>query len=110
LGHTFSGDNMGWSPKTVHAYSQPFTSPDGPYSMAPAKGGLVLPATIGGLGTGTTGSNDSLVASPVPGKTLAFANGGHGLGLAQLDADLTLWIPVFKVAGHYTGVLTLTAV
>jgi len=109
-GHTFSGDNLGWSPKTVHAYSQPFTSPDGPYSMAPAKGGLVLPATIGGLGTGTTASNDSLVASPVPGKTLAFANGGHGLGLAQLDADLTLWIPVFKVAGHYTGVLTLTAV
>jgi hypothetical protein len=42
--------------------------------------------------------------------TLAYANAGHGLGLAQLDANLTLWIPVFDQAGHYSAVLTLTAV
>jgi len=109
-GHTFSGDNLGWSPKTVHAYSQPFVSPDGPYSMSPAKGGLVLPATIGGLGTGSTSSTDTNTPGSTPGQTLAYTNSGHGLGLAQLDADLTLWIPVFKVAGTYTGILTLTAV
>jgi hypothetical protein len=109
-GHSFSGDDLGWSPKTVHAFSQPIVSPDGNYTMAPAKGGLVLPATIGGLGTGTTTSNDTLVTGSVPGQTLAYAPSGQGLGLAQLDADLTLYIPVFKTAGHYTGVLTLTAV
>jgi hypothetical protein len=110
-GHSFSGDNLGWAPKTVHAFSQPFTAPGEPtYSMAPAKGGLVVPATLGGLGTGTTVSTDGLVSGSVPGQTLAYASSGHGLGLAQLDADLTLYIPVFKAAGHYTGVLTLTAV
>jgi hypothetical protein len=107
---TFSGNDLGWAPKPVHAFSQPFVSPDGPYSMAPAKGVTVAPGTTPGLGTGTTTSTDTLVAGSVPGQTLAFALTGHGLGLAQLDADLTLWIPVFNQAGHYTAILTLTAV
>jgi hypothetical protein len=108
--HTFSGDNLGWTPRDVHAFSQPFISPDGPYSMAPTKGGSVTPGTVPGLHGGSTASTDTLVSGSVPGQTLAYANTGHGLGLAQLDADLLLWIPVFDQAGHYTAVLTLTAV
>ena len=108
--HTFNGDNLGWTPKTVHAYSQPFVSPDGPYSMVPAKGATVAPGTVPGLHSGTTTSTDTLVSGSVPGQTLAYANTGHGLGLAQLDADLLLWIPIQDQAGHYSAVLTLTAV
>lgn len=108
--HTFSGDNLGWAPKAVHAFSQPFTSPDGAYSMAPAKGANVAPGTVPGLHSGSTSSTDTLVSGSVPGQTLAYANALHGLGLAQLDADLTLWIPVFDQAGHYSAVITLTAV
>jgi hypothetical protein len=108
--HTFSGDDLGWAPQGVHAFSQPFNTPDGPYSMAPAAGGLVNPGSVPGLHSGTSASTDTSVAGPIPGMTLAYANAGHGLGLAQLDANLTLNIPVFDVAGHYSAVLTLTAV
>jgi hypothetical protein len=108
--HSFSGDNLGWTPQPMHAFSQPFNSPDGPYSMAPAAGGLVTPGTVPGLHSGTSASTDTSVAGPIPGMTLAYANAGHGLGLAQLDANLTLWIPVFDMAGNYSAVLTLTAV
>ncbi|HXY94866.1 MAG TPA: hypothetical protein VEP49_20555 [Acidimicrobiia bacterium] len=108
--HTFSGNDLGWEPKAVHAFSQPFNSPDGSYSMAPANGALVTPGTVPGLHSGTTASTDSLVVGSVPGQTLGYAFGGHGLGLAQLDADLTLWMPVFTQAGSYTGTITLTAI
>ena len=46
----------------------------------------------------------------VHGATLAYAGALHGLGLAQLDADLLLWIPVNSAAGTYTATLTLTAI
>ena len=108
--HTFSGDYLGWSPKAEHAFSQPFTGPSGAYSMSPANGGAILPGTVPGLATGTSASTDTLVAGNVPGATLAYAGAGHGLGLAQLDASLDLWIPVNSFAGVYTATLTLTAI
>ena len=108
--HTFSGDYLGWSPKAEHAFSQPFTGPSGAYSMSPANGGAILPGTVPGLATGTSASTDTLVAGNVPGATLAYAGAGHGLGLAELDASLDLWIPVNSFAGVYTATLTLTAI
>jgi hypothetical protein len=106
----FSGNNLGWAPKTVHAYSQPFNSPDGPYSMSPAKGASVAPGSVPGLKDATSASTDTTVPGSVPGSTLAYTQTGHGLGLAQLDADLLLWIPVQNQAGHYSATLTLTAI
>ena len=35
---SFSGNNLGWTPKTMHAFSQPFIAPDRPYSMSPRQG------------------------------------------------------------------------
>lgn len=108
--HSFSGDNLGWTPKNVHAFSSAFTSPDGSYSMAPAKGAAVTAGSVPGLHSGSSSSTDSSVAGPIPGQTLAYAISPHGLGLAKLDADFLLWIPVQDQAGHYSAVLTLTAV
>jgi hypothetical protein len=105
----FSGDDLGWTPKGVHDYSQPVSTPDGPYSMSPANGGPVAPGTFA-LGTGSTLSTDSTVPGSVPGATLAYANTGHGLGLAALDADLLLWIPTQVKSGHYQATLTFTAI
>ncbi len=108
---TFSGDNLGWTPKNITKFSQPFTAPgESAYTMQPTKGASVAPGTGFGLGTGTTPSTDTLVSGNVPGVTLGYALTGHGLGLAALDADLLLWIPVQKPAGVYSATLTLTAV
>jgi hypothetical protein len=109
----FSGDNLGWTPKTITSFSQPFTAPGEPtYNMVPNKGAIVHPATAFGLGTGSTGVTDTLSGLPATtaGQTLAYAFAGHGLGIAALDADLDLWIPVQKPAGTYNAVLTFTAI
>jgi hypothetical protein len=120
-GHSFSGNDLGWKPKgdanrhPLHGYSQPILgSPDGSYTMNPTTGLLVAPGTTGtgGLGlSGTTGNHDaSQGASTIPGQTLAFADAHGGLGLARLDADLTLLIPVQDQPGHYSATLTITAI
>ena len=105
----FSGDDLGWTPQGVHAFSQPVNTPDGPYTMTPAAGPSVAPGTFA-LGSGTTTSADSSAPGTVPGATLASAGQGHGLGLAQLDANLLLWIPRQIHSGHYQATLTLTAI
>ena len=105
----FSGDDLGWTPQGVHAFSQPVNTPDGPYTMAPTAGAAIAPGTVG-LGTGSTTSADSSALGVVPGATLAYAGQGHGLGLAQLDANLLLWIPRQVHSGHYQATLTFTAI
>jgi hypothetical protein len=112
--HSFSGDDMGWTPR-VSQESQNFNSVDTPssYTMGVTHGNPTSPGVAGGLGSGTaTPLHDTTSGTPasVPGMTLAFALQSHGLGIAQLDAHLVLLMPVFTHAGHYTGVLTLTAI
>jgi hypothetical protein len=105
----FSGNDLGWTPQPIAASSAAFGSPDGAYSMSPANGASVTPGAPG-LASSTSASTDTLVTGSVPGATLAYAQAGHGLGLAQLDAQLLLWLPVQDPAGHYAGTITLTAI
>jgi hypothetical protein len=106
---TFSGDDLAWTPQQVHAFSAAFASPDGSYSMAPTAGASFPPGTPA-LGTLTSTSTDTSAPGTFGGATLAYANTGHGLGLAALDANLLLWIPVFNNAGTFSATLTLTAI
>lgn len=104
-GHSFSGNNLGWKPR-VSGQSSSF----GGYAMAVSAGSKVTVADANGLGSGSTTSTDSLQPGTVAGKTLAYANGGAGLGIARVDADLTLAIPLNLPGGTYSGTLTLTAI
>jgi hypothetical protein len=97
----FSGSDLGWDPSRTA--TPPFSSPDGDYTQEVSAGPTVAPATIGGMGSGVVallGGND---IGPM-------ATGHGGLGIAKLNAQLTLWIPIFAQAGNYTGVMTITAI
>jgi hypothetical protein len=101
---SFGGGQLGWHP-IVTSTTPSFTTTDGSsYTQTVAAGGDVAPNTqdsAGGLGSSGASGN---------GETLASAAAGHGLGIAKLDANLTLWIPVFAQNGTYTGTLTISAV
>jgi hypothetical protein len=89
-GDTFSGDFLGWVP-SVTSDSDPsgtFT-----YDQLVTAGPAVKSGTTGGL-----------TGNPV----LASAPAGSGLGIAELDARMTLLIPLDADAADYTGTLTLT--
>jgi hypothetical protein len=96
--NSFGGGQLGWHP-IVTSTTPTFTTTDGTsYTQTLSSGGDVAPNTpdsSNGLGNGST---------------LASASGGQGLGIAKLDANLTLWIPVFAQNGTYTGTLTISAV
>jgi len=83
-GDSFSGDQLGWDPAQVS------TTTD----MTVVDGGVIAPGTPGGLSDG---------------ETLASAAPGSSLGIAEIDADLTVQFPITKRAGLYTGTLTMTA-
>jgi len=99
---TFSGNDLGWTP-LAPTVTPPFDGPDGHYEQHATEGGAVDPAT-----------NASLLAP----KLLAGSTGhgtfggqpGGGLGIAQLNAALKVWIPIFAQHGTYTAVLTITAI
>jgi hypothetical protein len=95
---TFGGNQLGWDPIKI-SDTAGFTDGDGnTYDQLVSEGPVVAmttPGAAGGLGDG---------------ELLATAPATDGLGIAVLDADLTLWIPIFAKTGNYTGVLTLTAV
>ena len=103
--HSFGGNNLGWKPR-IATQSTSF----GGYSMAVTAGSKVSIGDASGLGSGSTTSTDSLQSGSVAGKTLAYANSGAGLGIARVDADLTLAIPLNLPGATYTGTLTLTAI
>jgi hypothetical protein len=100
--NTFSGNDLGWTPSNP-TVTPPFDGPDGHYEQHAAAGGAVPPATGGSLG------------SPKP-LAIGAARGtfsgqpGGGLGIAQLNAALKVWIPIFAQHGTYTAVLTITAI
>jgi hypothetical protein len=92
----FSGDDLGITPR-VKRFSAPITSPDGTYTMLVDQGSPVLPGTVGGLGG--------------LGVPLANAhNAGSRLGMALIDGDLDLMIPVIDQSGHYQATFTFTVV
>ena len=95
---TFGGNQLGWDPIKV-SDTAGFTDGDGnTYDQLVTEGPVVamtIPGVAGGLGDG---------------ELLASAPATDGLGIAVLDADIRLWIPIFAKTGNYTGVLTLTAV
>ena len=95
----FSAQELGWVP-AVTDHSPGFSTPDlpGGYANDAAPGATVLPASHAadhGLGSA---------------QTLAAATAGGGLGIARLDAQLHLLIPVFAQHGVYTAVLQITAI
>lgn len=81
---SFPGDQLGWKPKKVSTTS----------GLTVERGPAIAPGTGGGLGDGAT-----LASSPA----------GSSLGIAELDADLTVKIPMQNKAGEYSGTLTMTA-
>ena len=79
---TFSANQLGWAPKIRR------------------QGGGTLVATAGATQNPTAGLGAA--------KPLATAAAGTGLGVARVDADLLLWIPVTSPAGNYQSTLNLT--
>jgi hypothetical protein len=109
----FDGDNAGWQP-SVGFRSLPATYPGGAYAMSVTQGGPVIPADTNALNPHLQGSvvlpAGTAAGTSRPGSTLAFANATEGLGLAQLDAFMTVWIPVSNDSGTYHALLTLTVI
>lgn len=99
--HQFSPNDLGVAP-VITSHSAPFDSPDaGTYTMNPVAGTASIAAdTVNGVG------HPKLAA----GMTLASAAAGSNLGIALIDAQLNLMIPVFIHSGHYTGVMQITIV
>ncbi len=95
--NTFSGSQLGWTPKKTDD-SASFTDSDGVvYDQAVTAGPGVAPNTPNATGLSS-------------GRQLGSALAGSGLGTGVLDARLKLLIPVTKKAGTYTGILSLTAI
>lgn len=88
----FSGNNLGWTPRLR------FFQGGAGDSFNPAEPMVVTQAgSLNPVGSG-------LADAP---KTLASTTAGAGLGVARIDADLRLWIPVEVDSGAYQASLTL---
>jgi len=91
-GHSFGGDQLGWTPIATGEGVTTFA--DGTtYTHTVNRGDPVPANTAGGLGNG---------------EPLASTVSGASLGVATLDADLDLLMPVNTKLGNYVGVLTIT--
>jgi hypothetical protein len=97
----FSGNNLGWDPDSTDTGA--LSSDDGPYDQTVVPGGVVTPKVTG---TGVT-PGAGLMTTP---GTLAAAASGVGLGIARLDAALTLLIPINAKTGNYLSLMTITVV
>ena len=91
----FTGKNLGWSP-VAPTVTPPIAANDGDpaYAQAASAGAAVAPVTGGLKST----------------RPLATAASGHGLGIARLNAGLSVMIPVFNFPGVYTAQLQITAI
>ncbi len=94
--NTFAGNYLGWTPVVTDDSDAAVT---GGYDQVVTAGAEVLPGT--GVNA-NTGLGD--------GQPLATALAGEGLGIATLDARLTLLIPTSVPAGSYSGILALTVI
>jgi hypothetical protein len=100
----FSAHQLGWDP-ILTDHSQPFSTPDQNYAQVVNEGPIAKPAGVQGVGPAPLsglGLSRTLASSPTP--------TGPGLGIAHLDAQLNLLIPVFAKSGVYTSILQITAV
>jgi hypothetical protein len=97
----FSGNDLGWHP-VVTSFTPGFTSPDGVYAQIVTAG--PDSTTPAGLATAR-----QLAHAPAKANIGPNSNTG-GLGIAQLDADLHLLIPIFAIHGNYVSILSITAV
>ena len=96
---SFSGNNLGWAPAS--ADTGPLSSDDTTYDQTVAPGSVVTPKVTGtGIVAGT--------GLQTTAQRLAKANTLQGLGIAQLDAGLTLLIPINTPTGNYQSLLTIT--
>lgn len=96
-GKSFSGSQLGWSPKKT-SDTGAFTDSNGTtYDQVVTGGAAVAPntANIDGLSSG---------------RALGSAAANAGLGIAELDARLKLLIPITAKSGTYTGTLTISAI
>ena len=95
----FSGNNLGWTPSSTDTGA--LSSDDGSYDQVVTAGAVVAPKVTGtgvvaGAGLQTTA------------QRLAIASPLSGLGIARLDAALTLLIPINVPTGNYQSLLTIT--
>ena len=95
----FSGNNLGWTPSSTDTGA--LSSDDGSYDQVVDPGAVVAPKVTGtglvaGAGLQTTA------------QRLAIASPLSGLGIARLDAALTLLIPINVPTGNYQSLLTIT--
>jgi hypothetical protein len=93
----FSAHQLGWQPGLLDK-SAAFATPDGSYANGAAAGAAVLPANH---------AADTALGSP---RTLGSAPATQGLGIAHLNAQLHMLIPVFAQHGVYSAVMQITAV
>lgn len=89
-GDTFGANFLGWEPSVTS------TTGTGAYTQVATAGADVAPSTVAAEGLAIS-------------RTLASAEAGDGLGIAELDADLSLLIPVEVRNDLYTSTLTFTA-
>lgn len=96
---SFSSNQLGWAPTTADNAAVTFSN-GVVYDQTVAAGPTVGPNTLDSAAATAWGS----------GRLAAVAADHVGLGIATLDAPLTLWIPITAIAGSYSAVLTLTAI
>jgi hypothetical protein len=97
---SFSGNNLGWTPASSD--TGPLTSDDGTYDQVVTPGGVVTPKVTGTL---IPVAGSGLQTTP---QRLAIAAAAKGLGIAELDAGLTLLIPINAKTGNYQSLMTIT--
>jgi hypothetical protein len=93
LNDSFSGNYLGWTPVVQS------TSSSLGYTQVATAGAPVAAGSGVSSGTGLA-----------DGQPLASAAAGAGLGIAQLDAAVTVVFPTTADAATYTGILALTIV
>ena len=95
----FSSSQLGWTPHVRRANGDP--------NLSVGAGALVNPNnTPGGAPSAGLGASQTLAK----GGAATGVVGASGLGVARLDADLLLWIPVQINGGLFQSTLTLTAI
>jgi len=95
---TFSGRNLGWTPQPA-AVTPPIPADDvhAGYTQVVGAGPQVVEITEAGNG---------LKAS----RVWASAAAGQGLGIALLNANIAVMIPIFNNDGIYSATLQITAI
>ena len=98
--NSFSANDLGITPSASD--TGPFVTDDGSYDQVLTAAAAVLPKVTG---TGITPGTG--LGTP---RTVASAISGKGLGIAKVNGQLKLLIPIFAKTGNYDSILTITAI